>query len=207
MLLDRDDLGALGLRLAGSASGSRVNGPGSRFVVWVQGCTLGCKACFNPQTHAPNADVTPTDELARRVLAHRAESSSGLTLSGGEPFEQAVALERLGADLRRDWPTLNVLVFSGYTLEELRGPRAPRGATELLAVIDLLVDGRYVAADASARPLRASRNQRLWVLGRPAHEPLPAPLEVEVQIGPSGAILVSGFPDARLRRALGELAR
>ena len=31
---------------------SRANGPGVRFVVWLQGCTLGCPGCFNPSTHA-----------------------------------------------------------------------------------------------------------------------------------------------------------
>ncbi len=61
---------------------SRANGPGERFVVWLQGCTLGCAGCFNPLTHdAAGGSAIAIDELVARMAATR--GIEGLTLSGG----------------------------------------------------------------------------------------------------------------------------
>ena len=69
---------------------SRVNGPGLRSVIWVQGCTRGCPGCFNPHTHPhdPRHLLDP-EALAQRLM--RVPDTDGITLSGGEPFEQAAA--------------------------------------------------------------------------------------------------------------------
>lgn len=94
------------------------------------------------------------------------------------------------------------MAFSGYRLEELRDPAAPRGADALLAELDLLVDGRYDPKRPGRQAWRGSRNQRLWVLGRPVRAPRPTHLASELHISPDGEVLLSGFPDARLRRAV-----
>ena len=109
------------------------------------------------------------------------------------------------------------MAFSGYTLEELRGPVStaapsvpPAGAAALLAHLDALVDGRFEVQSPSVRPWRASANQRLWILGR-----RPAQLDQATQIGgtaevhvePDGSVLLSGFPDPALRRAIRDLGR
>lgn len=193
------------VRLAGFVPDSRVNGPGRRVVVWVQGCTLACPGCFNPGTHPAQGEGTAAAELADRILQARAEPTDGVTFSGGEPFQQAEALAELAGRLRAAWPEASLMAFSGYRLEELRGPGAPRGAATLLAHLDLLVDGRYEARHPSRRPWRGSGNQRLWVLGRP---PGPALLSApdgpvaELHFDHEGGVLLSGFPDAALRRAV-----
>lgn len=200
-----------GVHVAGFAPASRVNGPGLRVVLWVQGCDLGCPGCFNAATH-PRAGGPgePVAVVVERILAVRGPETTGLTFSGGEPFQQAPALAAVAAGVRARWPEVSLMAFSGYRLEELRAPGAPPGADALLAALDLLVDGRFDPRRPGRRRWRASANQRLWVLGRP----LPpdtrldaADREAEVHIGPRGDVLLSGFPDAHLRRAVGGLAR
>lgn len=207
------------LSLAGLATGSRVNGPGRRIVVWVQGCDLACPGCFNPGTHDPRAADTDIGALADRILAAR-EGHDGVTFSGGEPFQQAAPLAALAERLRARWPDASLMAFTGYTLEGLRGPDGPPGASDLLSPLDWLVDGRYdprrrARLGARIRPWRASGNQRLWVLGRPlpvealvgavdaGDEDTERPsMSAELHIEPDGSVLMSGFPDPALRRAI-----
>src|SRR5262245_56415231 len=111
---------------------SRANGPGARFVVWIQGCTLGCPGCFNPPTHdAGGGREVPVEELAAQRAA--TPGIEGLSLSGGEPLQQpAAAAALLDAARARG---LSTLAFSGYTLEEIR---AIPGGPEVLARLDVL---------------------------------------------------------------------
>lgn len=194
------------LQTAGFASASRVNGPGRRVVVWVQGCDLACPGCFNPQTHDVAEPSERSSDVADRILAARDAGTDGVTFSGGEPFQQAAAVADCARRVRAAWPEVSLMAFSGYPLEALRGPLAPPGAAALLAQLDLLVDGRYDARRPSRRPWRASANQRLWVLGR-APVDWHASTDAELHVSPDGGVLLSGFPDPGLRRAVSRLAR
>ncbi|MCB9552401.1 MAG: radical SAM protein [Myxococcales bacterium] len=194
------------LRLAGFAARSRVNGPGRRIVLWVQGCDLACPGCFNPHTHAAEGPGEPVDAVVARVLAAQA-GHDGVTFSGGEPFQQAEALAAVARGIRAGWPAARLLAFTGYRLAELRGPAAPPGAAALLAALDWLVDGRYEARQPSTRRWRGSANQRLWVVGRPLPPDVfaaPAP-DAELHVAEGGQVLLSGFPDPKLRRAVQKL--
>lgn len=194
--------------VAGFAPVSRVNGPGPRVVLWVQGCDLACPGCFNPTTHRPGEgeDVAPAAVVAR-ILDERGVDTVGVTFSGGEPFQQAEALAQVAEGVRAAWPEASLMAFTGYRFEALRGASAPPGAARLLRALDWLVDGRYEARLRHQRPWRASTNQRLWVVGRP----LPpdtlrrAPPDAELVVTEAGAVLLSGFPDAGLRRAIEKL--
>lgn len=194
--------------LAGFVPASRVNGPGRRVVVWVQGCDLACPGCFNPGTHAGAGERVTAGALADRVVAAGVEAD-GVTFSGGEPFQQAAALAAVAEGIRQRWPEVSLMAFSGYRLEELRSPDAPPGAGSLLRALDLLVDGRYDARRRVHRPWRASGNQRLWVLGRPPEPELLDATDLEARaelhVDASGGVLLSGFPDAGLRRAVQRL--
>lgn len=200
---------------------SRANGPGLRAVVWFQGCTLGCPGCFNPLTHDPRGgEEADTAEVARRILS-ATETLEGITISGGEPFQQPEALlsilERLtgsgglpkcGAGASAACaaaaveprspsfgsPRLSTLVFTGYSTEEIRssalGPR-------ILALVDVLVAGRYVAAQRLARELVGSANQRVHFLtGRYG----PADLEDipvgEMIVREDGSVAITGIAGA-----------
>jgi anaerobic ribonucleoside-triphosphate reductase activating protein len=149
------------LRIHAWEPASRANGPGLRSVVWVQGCTLGCPGCFNPGTHDP-AGGAPRDtaDLAAELLA-RGSAIEGVSLSGGEPFQQPEGM--LDLLTRLDGSGLSRLAFSGYTLTELE--RQPLGPA-ILAHLDALVAGRYVAERHVGRALIGSDNQRIHLLTR-----------------------------------------
>ena len=163
---------------------SRANGPGTRTVIWVQGCTLGCPGCFNPATW-PAAGGQEL-EIAAIVDAVRAAGSEGVTVSGGEPFEQPQALLALVTALAGT----SIIVFSGFTRGEIE--RQPLGPA-VLERIDVLVDGRYVDKRRVASGLRGSANQVVHLL-TPRHRM--ADIEStpvgEVVIGPDGEVRVSG---------------
>ena len=72
---------------------SKVNGPGNRAVVWVQGCSLHCENCFNKAAHSLNGGIELTPE---QIIAQiDCEAVDGLTVSGGEPFDQSSELKKL----------------------------------------------------------------------------------------------------------------
>src|SRR5262245_10990749 len=99
------------LRLHAFIPFSRANGPGTRAVIWSQGCTLNCPGCFNPETHSfKGGEEVSVDDLFRR-LASIGERIEGITISGGEPLQQ---LHPLLAFLRRvrGETNLSVLLFT-----------------------------------------------------------------------------------------------
>lgn len=169
---------------------SRANGPGLRAVIWVQGCALGCPGCFNPESHAFNTGQQhPVDQLAGQILA-RKHSLEGLTISGGEPLYQHRALENLLAIIRKN-SNLSVLVFSGYTLDEIR--RIP-GSQAFLEKIDVLIAGRYQADQRVASGLIGSANKTIHLLSsRYTISDLEAVPQAEIILSPEGEIILSGI--------------
>ena len=173
---------------------STENGPGTRAVLWVQGCARNCPGCFNPATHDPGAGtLVAIETLADRILP--LAGIEGLTISGGEPFLQAAALAALGKRLKAH--DLGVIVFTGFTLAELTQP-GDADWEALLAQTDLLIDGPFVQSLACELPLRGSRNQTLCYLSD-RYKPFQESLEhgtsgVEVFIDPAGEVIMTGFP-------------
>jgi len=177
------------LRVHATESRSRANGPGSRFVVWVQGCTLGCPGCFNPATHAGGREV----EVA--ALVDNIGDVDGLTVSGGEPLQQAAAVAELLARARS--LGLSTLVFSGYTLDEIRA--LPDGPA-VLASLDVLIDGRYVAGERLGAGLRGSTNQRIQLLTpRYTLADVEATPVAEARITPTGDVVLTGVNPLKLK--------
>jgi anaerobic ribonucleoside-triphosphate reductase activating protein len=148
------------LRLGAVLPTSVVNGPGERYVLWVQGCPLRCRGCSNPGFLPFRGGFAKTvTEMAETILA--TPGIEGVTYSGGEPTAQAEALYHLGVRLRSQG--LTVLSYSGYTLEELRAGGDP-WVRRLLGVLDVLIDGPYVEALAAPFRWRGSANQRVHFL-------------------------------------------
>lgn len=148
------------LNIMGCVDESQVNGPGSRAVVWVQGCFQECQGCFNPESWSFDINqLISVDTLAEKILSN--PNNEGVTFSGGEPFWQARSLAKLAGKLRENG--LNVMSFTGFTLEKLRSKTAPLGAKELLEQLDILIDGPYMESLAIHSPDSpvASRNQRV----------------------------------------------
>ena len=129
------------IRVCGVEPESIVDGPGFRYVLFVQGCPHHCKGCHNPESWDPKGgyDMTVRDILDE-IKAK--PNIKGVTFSGGEPFEQARALVDLARYLKG--MRYSLMSYSGYTLEELEEKAESESAVgELLGMIDILVDGRY----------------------------------------------------------------
>lgn len=139
---------------------SRVNGPGDRFVLWLQGCQRACPGCFNPEMHPWVArHGLAVDQLAQKLL--RQPGLEGVTYTGGEPLLQAIPLVALSERLRSGG--LSIVCYTGYTLEELQRSSNPMVA-RLLAAVDILIDGPFEQASAGPLLWRGSDNQRVHFL-------------------------------------------
>ena len=167
---------------------SRVNGPGTRLVIFFQGCARACDGCFNPDTHSfeERERVTPEALLGK----HLSTGIEGITVSGGEPFAQPRGLLRL-LELAAA-SGLSTLVYTGFTLEEIMDDQA---GARCLEFIDVLVDGPFDRKLAEPTLLaRGSSNQRIHLFtSRYSLEDLYMPGKVEVIIGPDGDIRKTGF--------------
>lgn len=91
-------------------------GPGRRVGLWVQGCTIGCAGCASTDTWNPTSGLTLSVDDVARKLGELLSTADGLTISGGEPFQQPDALAELLRALRRDRQLdgRDVLIFTGY---------------------------------------------------------------------------------------------
>ncbi len=135
-------------------------GPGERVVLWVAGCSRKCAGCANPElwTQHPEQYLAP-ETLAGYVNGLTDRRIDGITITGGEPFDQAAELVRfLGA---LSFQT-EVLIFTGYAREELEREDC---FLELLNRTDVLVDGPYLKeANDKKAALRGSLNQKIHYL-------------------------------------------
>ena len=140
--------------------GSVVEGPGRRSVVQLAGCNLRCQGCYVGEALEIESGVEMSvGETVRLLLDATGEPRDGVTVLGGEPFMQHESLTPLLRELKVRG--LHVTLYSGYTLEELRA-RPEKSVHDALALADILIDGRFVAAEsAGAGEWRGSRNQRI----------------------------------------------
>ena len=138
-----------------------VLGPGKRLGIWLQGCSIGCKGCVSQDTweRDPGRDMTVAQLLAwcRKTTAGVFD---GVTISGGEPFDQPLALAAL-LDGLIAWRTdskldFDILCYSGYPLSTLK-----KNHSKLLAKLDALIPEPYVDAKPLAHVWRGSSNQPL----------------------------------------------
>ena len=182
------------LRLHAFLHFSRANGPGVRAVIWVQGCSLGCPGCFNPETHPfTGGELVSVGDLFERIAALN-KAVEGITISGGEPFQQRRPLLALLWRVRQE-TTLSVVLFTGYTWDEVQ--RMP-DADALLACIDVLIAGRYDQTRRLARDLRGSANKTVHFLtNRYTMEDLQAVPYAEVIITAEGNVVMSGIEVVR----------
>ena len=153
-----------------------ANGEGVRVSLFVSGCRLHCKNCFQPETWDFCFGEPFTEETEQYIIDSLSKPYiRGLTVLGGEPMEpeNQQVLVGLLRDVRRIYPQKDIWVYTGYTLERLRreGEHCRCDVTdEMLSYIDVLVDGQFVdeLRDISLQ-FRGSSNQRIIRL-RPEKE-------------------------------------
>jgi anaerobic ribonucleoside-triphosphate reductase activating protein len=144
------------------------------------------------------------DVLAELVC--RAPGHDGLTISGGEPFQQAAPLAVL-VERVCSLTALDVMVYSGYRWEELeRGSRAQK---RLLASIDMLIDGRYEAGSPTRLVWRGSGNQVLHLLSARAEAhrswvqaEVAGRRPLQAHVTDEGRVRIIGIPDRGFEAAV-----
>ena len=145
------------LKISHTESHTDLLGPGDRFVIWVHGGCFDCEGCLARNTRFGAFQETDVSDIANDIIN---SGCDGLTISGGEPFLQAEALAELVREVR-EMRDIGVIIYSGFTLEELH---AKSDCAGLLAVTDILIDGRYVKELDDGRAYIGSSNQRLHYL-------------------------------------------
>lgn len=145
-----------------------ANGTGCRTTLFVSGCRNACRGCFQPQTWAFDYGEEFDAKIQQEILDSLAPSYvQGLTLLGGEPFEEENQ-EELVPFLRRvkeQYPSKNIWAFTGYLYDKDLQPGGRKHTPwtdELLSMIDVLVDGPFVLEEKDITlKFRGSRNQRI----------------------------------------------
>jgi anaerobic ribonucleoside-triphosphate reductase activating protein len=174
---------------------TEAEGPGRRFALWFQGCPMRCPGCCNPEMLPfHGGQVLTVADVVAQIRSALQQGIEGITLLGGEPVAHAAGAGALARQVRD--LGLTVMMFSGYTMEEIR-QMPDRDVGELMGNVDILVDGPYVRElPETRRRWIGSANQRIYFLTDRyrANDPrwlLPNTLEIRLD---GSQVTVNGFP-------------
>ena len=145
-----------------------ANGPGVRTTIFLTGCTLNCKNCFNKEYQNFHFGKVFDEKAFEEVMDCLSDANiSGLSVLGGEPFDNLAGLKEFITKVRAN-SEKDIWVYSGYTFEELL---EKDGAMDVLKNIDVLVDGRFVEDLKDLKlKFRGSSNQRIIDIKRTLEE-------------------------------------
>lgn len=160
--------GGIGMYYGALKKTDIANGPGVRVSLFVSGCRHHCRECFNPETWSFTYGEEYTDVVASEIMkALEPGYIKGITVLGGEPFEPENQQELLPLyrAIRERYPGKSIWVYSGYLLDEQLWKESPARTAitdEILSLIDVLVDGEFVAEKKNiSLKFRGSENQRI----------------------------------------------
>lgn len=170
-------------------------GPGRRLGIWVQGCSIRCPGCISSDTWTKRAPDIEVDELLDRIQPWLQECD-GITISGGEPFEQPEAFEQLLHEIRK-LSRVSILVYSGLPLEELASCEVVKQG-----LVDCLISDPFDVSMGQTKYLRGSDNQRMTCLTALGHEVFgsldrhatDADRRLDVMFDGDGAVWLAGIP-------------
>lgn len=135
----------------------KVLGPGNRYVIWVQGCKKRCKGCIFPEGQPLNKNGYWIDAKELMDEINSTKNLTGVTISGGEPFLQSRGIAEF-LKLIKDETSLDVMIYSGYTLAELKCWNNV-DVNYIIDNSDILIDGEYVEELNNNSIYRGSDNQ------------------------------------------------
>ena len=197
------------LRIARKKDGCRVLGPGSRAVVWFHGCSRGCLGCIAAEMNRSESyERMKPKELAEWVLSCR--NIDGVTLTGGEPFEQDFqSLREFLLLVKEDKRDLGVILYTGFYREEL--PLLDE-KSDFMQYIDVLIDGPYMEEKNDNRDLRGSNNQRIHFLTQRyvAEKDMffgANRRNLEIELDMDNGVLINGIPRQGFKDDFSDLMR
>lgn len=147
------------LQIGGFLDNSLVNGDGMRSVIFVSGCMHNCEGCQNQAMQSSNyGDSVSIDDILCKIKKNM-PIIKGVTFSGGEPFNSALALSKLSVGIKDQG--LSIWCYSGYTFDEILHS-GDKDKLMLLRLIDVLIDGKfYEELNEVASRYTGSSNQRI----------------------------------------------
>lgn len=182
---------------------TKVLGPGNRYAIWFQGCHKKCKGCLAPDSRVFHTKNLVTITSIIEDIKKNPEIS-GITISGGEPFEQKKELLKLLIEIKK--LNLNIIVYTGYTVDKLAENHKN---VEILQLIDLIIDGEYIEELDFDEPLRGSKNQSLCYFSE-VGESLAKEIEdlkereMEIEIS-NGNIFFIGIPNSKQKKSFSKI--
>lgn len=170
-------------------------GPGRRAGIWLQGCSIHCPGCLSRDTWTPAVTMTAAAKIVDWAECAAGDGLTGITVSGGEPLDQAPGLQALLSGIR-DRPRLadaDILLYSGYSAAVVR-----RRHQAVLALVDAVISGPYLASRPSQNPWMGSGNQVLTLLTERARQRFAElPSRRQLQVSADGEQLwITGIPAA-----------
>lgn len=183
-------------------------GPGRRVGIWLQGCSIRCPGCVSADTWRTSDEPVDVTEVVSRIAPWLAQCD-GVTISGGEPFDQPQALATLLIEVRA-LSNANVLVYSGHPYEKL---------VDFLAawpnLIDALMSDPFDLRQPQTKLLRGSDNQRLHLLTDRGRESFatyerqvgPEDRQLDVMLDNEGVVWLAGIPSRGDMKRLQDLLR
>lgn len=148
------------MRISHYINCTKVLGPGKRFVIWFQGCRKRCPNCINPDGQkADGGSFVSVEDLFSEIIEEK--DIQGVTISGGEPFLQFDQLRKLVEKIREK-TKLDIMLYSGYTLEELCEQLGCKTIKLFLQNIDIFIDGEYIEKLDTGSMYRGSDNQNIY---------------------------------------------
>lgn len=184
------------LRLGTLMESSIANGPGKRFVIWLQGCEFGCEHCINIdfQNKEGGYEISIEELICKIEQSLEENQINGITLSGGEPLLQAECLYKLINKVKRDIG-LDVFLFTGFTFSELNDVQR-----KVWDICDIIVSGRYLHdQNGNHDQWCSSTNQKLYFNQGFEKTDLLNDISNEIRIEEDGSIIITGFvPDKEL---------
>ena len=169
-----------------------VLGPGTRCVVWFYGCSKRCPGCIaGTMNDTDEYELYTPRQLTKWVLAN--DGIEGITLSGGEPFEQPLDELQQLLECVKQKSHLSIISYTGYRLEDMDF------AKNVLQYVDVLIDGEYRQEEDAGQRWRGSANQRFHFLTeryRSEAEMWNNTFErqIEIELDLQGKLLISGVP-------------
>lgn len=135
------------------------NGEGFRVTLWVAGCSHHCKGCHNPETWDFETGFLFTASTKEKLFdILKLPYIKGITFSGGEPLDTFYEVLDLVKEIKKEFPTKDIWLYSGYTIEEIKNSFR----SEILEYINVLVDGKFILEQKDlSLPFRGSKNQNI----------------------------------------------
>lgn len=172
-------------------------GPGQRLGVWFQGCSIRCPGCISTDTWSDKAERIPVVEVLSAISSF-AHAADGVTISGGEPFEQPEPLGELLHGLAAMLQAgSDVLIYSGLPFAALTP-----WLDQWQGLVDAVISEPFDVTAPQTRPLMGSDNQQLHMLtdlGRERFTQFQRPRDrqddkLDVMVDEDGTAWMAGIP-------------